>query len=499
MATVHASEMQDEPSNTSTSTPPTDGIPKTFGIALSGGGVRAAFYALGGLMYLVRSGLNSRVTFMASVSGGSIVNAAVASWGDFSLTDPEAFEGFVGRFSSRMANRGVFFLKSVNRALLAIASLFIYPFLMTVGNGEGWGFSGEWSWSLFSLYTVLYVPWMMVFFVCGRGRFQRSTYADFIAHAVSPERRVRRQIAKSKLRDFPASSVRHILVATELTSGEPLYMDREMIYSQAYGTGRPLLTVAEAVYASAAFPIGFPPLRIKTTAIQMANGRMEDRPDNLVAADGGVFNNLGTDTFTAWDAVRSSPLVTQENFPEAPEQVIVINASSPPQIEELSNLRVKRNLVAARRIISIMYENTLRPRIQRLTEQSLESGGPLVVDIADSPVELAMRMETGPWCEAATSMMRQLRADRTDSDWAEFTTRAAKTKTVLTPIGEVAAARLIRLGYINTAVACSIRFGTVGLTSVPSEHDITTLLKRHETAAPVVSRRGTDSEVRPVG
>ena len=332
----------------------------------------------------------------------------------------------------------------------------------------------------------------------GRGEFQRSIYADFIAYAVAAEKREQRRIAKAKLSDFSESAVRHILVATELTSGEPLYMDREMIFSPAYGKGLPLLRVKQAVYASAAFPIGFPPLRIKTAKVQLADGRMEERPARLVLADGGVFNNLGTDTFTAWDAVRNSPLVRNENFPEPPDQVIVINASSPPQMAMLSDFPMRRNFVAARRIMSILYENTLRPRIQRLMEQSAEVGGPLVIDIADSPVELAMRMQEGQWSQAATAMTQALRDDRSDSNWKEYATRAAKTKTVLKPIGESAAGRLIRLGYINTAVACSIRFGTVGLSSVPSEQDILTLLKEADTAAPAIDIGTQGSELRTV-
>src|SRR5262249_42258869 len=155
--------------------------------------------------------------------------------------------------------------------------------------------------------------------------------------AASTHKLKQRQIAKAKLCDFSESAVRHVLVATELTSGEPLYMDREMVFSPVYGKGVPVLGVKQAVYASAAFPIGFPPLRVRTAKVQLTDGRMEERPAKLVLADGGVFNNLGTDIFTAWDAVRSSPLLRDEIVPEAPEQLIVINASSPPQVTMLSD------------------------------------------------------------------------------------------------------------------------------------------------------------------
>jgi hypothetical protein len=49
---------------------PPDGI----GVALSGGGHRAALFALGVLWYPADAGKNRSVTSIASVSGGSLTN-----------------------------------------------------------------------------------------------------------------------------------------------------------------------------------------------------------------------------------------------------------------------------------------------------------------------------------------------------------------------------------------------------------------------------------------
>jgi predicted acylesterase/phospholipase RssA len=58
------------------STDPTDSSAETIGLALSGGGFRAAFFHVGVLAKLAETGLLPRVEVISTVSGGSIVGAA---------------------------------------------------------------------------------------------------------------------------------------------------------------------------------------------------------------------------------------------------------------------------------------------------------------------------------------------------------------------------------------------------------------------------------------
>lgn len=51
---------------------------RAVGVALAVGGVRAALYSLGALIYLVNSGHCVYDTEISSVSGGSITNAFIA-------------------------------------------------------------------------------------------------------------------------------------------------------------------------------------------------------------------------------------------------------------------------------------------------------------------------------------------------------------------------------------------------------------------------------------
>lgn len=440
----------------------------TIGVAISGGGVRAAFFALGALTYLVHSGLHRRVRLISSVSGGSIVSMAVATAGDFSSADAVEFGRLVGRISSRMATWGVFFWPRLRRLLpLGLwAPLYIFG-MNLVGAMDGW------DWRVFWLGEILYTGGMVLYLLLGRQRFQQSAYRLFLTRTVQEDspRRLRRE---PTLGDLPQSTVVHVLCATELTSGQPFYMSRDMVLSPVYGRGRPSITQSQAIYASAAFPIGFPPLRVRSEKLSLTDGYDDEPPKRLALSDGGVFNNLGTETFSA----RSSTQVFLPDpalpiIPQADLQ-LVVNASSPPKRILLRAIPGWRFVASTKRIMTVMYENTLRPRMQRLMEAQAGPHGPIVVDVSESPIELLDRLTQGRQDSdqvraRAQDSRAKLRRDRSDSQWKEYSDLAAATKTVLSAVGRVAAVRLIRLGYLNTAVACHAHFGVQGVGSVPEE------------------------------
>src|SRR5438270_4212515 len=61
---------------------------KGVGLALSGGGYRAALFHLGGLRRLDELGILQQVTTVSSVSGGSIISAHLATRLKWPLTAP---------------------------------------------------------------------------------------------------------------------------------------------------------------------------------------------------------------------------------------------------------------------------------------------------------------------------------------------------------------------------------------------------------------------------
>jgi predicted acylesterase/phospholipase RssA len=450
----------------------------TIGIALSGGGIRAALYSLGVLVYLVHSGLHERVRLISSVSGGSIVNAILGLSNDYSRMSREEFNTLAGRLASQLAKQGVFFWPGLGRFLLWLFPLLLWsPGMLLV-------LQLPWDWRLFWLGELLYaLPVGLYGITIGRQRAQDRVYAAFVAKATTGQKRSPKSARKAQLTDFAESRVRHVLCATELTSGRPFYMDRQMVHSPAYGSGLPKLSVSKAIYASAAFPVGFPPLRVKTADLNMSGGDTEDRPARLILSDGGVFNNLGTDLFTAWEKVAASPFTPDARFTPLPnvEQRIIVNASSPATVMTMPRIWIWRNILAIPRIMSILYENTVRPRVERLIQEEATLGGPLVIDISDSPIELADRIkrcDNGDGAsERAAEMSAQLDSFRDDAYWHGYTNRASLTKTVLRAVGETVAVRLLILGYLNATIACHARLKSAGLNEIPSEYWFQTLVR----------------------
>jgi hypothetical protein len=84
----------------------TRGRDTRIALAFSGGGYRATLYSLGVCMALVDRELNRRVIQVSSVSGGSILNAALAQHGTcFAELTPEEFDEIAQDVASAIAYR----------------------------------------------------------------------------------------------------------------------------------------------------------------------------------------------------------------------------------------------------------------------------------------------------------------------------------------------------------------------------------------------------------
>lgn len=80
-----------------------------IGVALSGGGHRAAVWGAGALLGLVDAGVNDRVVSVASVSGGSIANGLASARGTFECADRATVEGWWRPGLHQWSHSGLFF------------------------------------------------------------------------------------------------------------------------------------------------------------------------------------------------------------------------------------------------------------------------------------------------------------------------------------------------------------------------------------------------------
>lgn len=450
-------------------------------LALSGGGVRASFFSLGVVMYLLDSGLHQRVSVVSSVSGGSIANAALAmSQQDFANGSAARIQEDIRRFASHLAENGPFFVKQFKLQSLfllvnvvGVASLYLYSILALPGIFRNSLLNLQaWAVMLTSLLFILVSWW-------NRRGIQIKIYERFLGSAkrgptTTPgATRIQGLLDRTRLIELPESSTVHIFCATELVSGTPILMSREWTYSVAYGWSRLPLRLSEVMYASAAFPVVFPPLPVHVDPSEWSGGERVDRPQKMRLADGGVYNNLGTD----WTRLLGRASATFDgvdkrfSVPPAGNVHVIVNASAPPRVASLGGLWLVRGIRAFVRIMTVMYENTVRPRLENL--QQNDQCRTVVIDITDSPLSAADQILQDPGDAEvklrAGEMIEALKNNRPPNYWNEYNQKAARVKTTLDSVGKQQAAQLLRHGYLSATVVLHSYFGCQGIAKLPDD------------------------------
>jgi predicted acylesterase/phospholipase RssA len=454
----------------------------TLSIALSGGGVRASLFSLGVLLYVADAGLSERVRLISSVSGGSITNAATALAGDFSQTKPAEFRGLAGRLSHALVKQGSFFLPTMRK----LGSYIFVAFALFILLIRTWRWlspqSIDQEAASFLRTALLYLAITALAFAAAlnsRDELQKRKYRNLlftVAHggdSIVGQIKRRRRI---RLQQLPESRVTHVLCATELNSGRPMFFSRDWTQSPAYGWGPSSIELAEAVYASAAFPGLFPPLRIRSSLLPLSGGHVPGpSPAVLVLADGGAYNNLATQWERLAARMRDNPWEVDKRFrmPPLTDFHLVVNASAPPRAIQLSRSPVMRSLLAFIRVTIVMYENTVRPRLSALRGvEAVESTA--LIDLAESPLEAVERLASSPSFDAeerarAVASIKLLKL-APQNYWIEFRGTTSTLKTTLAPIGTAPASSLLRHAYLSASAVLNARLGTPGPASVPPVH-----------------------------
>lgn len=222
--------------------PAADGV--TVAVALSGGGFRATLTGLGVLQLLADCGLLGNVRYSSSVSGGSVANGLFAHH-----YDELAREGFSGE---------------------AFARIVVEPCIERIAG------------SSFTRKLVGNV-WRIV---------GPKTRVDVLADSMANWFFGRKLLAET-----PAGC-RFVFNAANLTTGVRFTLEREIVGDYVSGhveTSTTSLRLADAVAASAAFPIAFNPMHLKGLDLPCGAGR----PVKL--QDGGVYDNMGLEAIDGLD------------------------------------------------------------------------------------------------------------------------------------------------------------------------------------------------------
>jgi NTE family protein len=225
-------------------------------LCLSGGGYRAMVFHLGALWRLNEAGLLKDVTWISSVSGGSITAALLGlKWGRLDFNDT----GIAGAFEDEVVG-----------PIRALAG-------RTIDAG--------------SVVSGVLLP---------------GTVAERVAAAYD-----KHLFHGATLQDLPSDSQgpRFVLNATNVQTGALWRFMKPYMRDYLVGEVKdPRVPLAQAVAASSAFPPVLSPVDLEVDPSAYTAGRMgplghEPFTTQVVLTDGGVYDNLGLET--AWKRYRT--------------------------------------------------------------------------------------------------------------------------------------------------------------------------------------------------
>jgi NTE family protein len=312
-----------------------------IGVALSGGGFRAALFHLGVLRRVAELGWLPRVDAFSGVSGGSIIAAfAALRWAKMLDAGGDA-----GAFQTHIAG----------------------PFVDLVTTRS---FIREWL-------------------VRATGQGVRRAFAPTYSRTTALGDVLSKHLYQHRpCTDLPETPYT-ILNATSLISMRAWRFTRDGLGDSRIGYADWIrsvhpLSIGQAVAASAAFPPVFAPMRIDSSHYTFGGTRYQDAPVATPATvgltDGGVYENLGTEVLT-----KPTPLPGGRVLDE-PEFLLVSDGGYPP-IYQFNARRIPglATLSLMLRVNSIAMEQVSALRRRRLTgmfEQRRPNG--LLVSLGSS-------------------------------------------------------------------------------------------------------------------
>lgn len=414
----------------------------SIGITLSGGGFRATAFSLGVLYYLVDRGLNNRIRYVASVSGGSVANACVAQDCDLSTVTAEQFQEVVRRIGRKVAHEGLFRTPPAIGWMVCTGLIFLVGGAATVMMGSIAGRALALASTLLLTAGALQLRGMALGWALGWQFFRRRN-------------------GFTTLRDLSDRPVRHVLIATELSKGKPVFIESDWMHGPGLreSYGRPgHLHLHRVVRWSCSVPVLLPPgfLRTKTLAPERAiRGEGHGLPAWLTLVDGGVCNNLGTDYYRVTSA-RSFG-TRPEGFYQAPvaDLKITVDASGALGDAPLRFARIPflGELLAFPRNVAILYQNTIAPR--------LESAEP-TIGIGCSPAmqNIVGRPRNGHVGQLVEYFREHFETHHEEEGLFEGVADASvRVPTTFRALGEEVTAQLLWHGYLSALAVCYSAYG----------------------------------------
>lgn len=229
-----------------------------IGLALSGGGYRAAAFHIGSLRALHKLGVLDKVDYISSVSGGSIIAAF------YGLHDGD-YDRFEKVFCTKI-QKGVLTWPIVNLVLIFVLVAIVF----WLGGGCG-------------LLGTIVLLWFIWYKVVPVSCLIANSYDRLFFHKKTLK----------ELNEHPVVTIN----ATDYPTVSQFTFSRERMYNYYYGNGafyHENFPVSKSVMASSCVPFAFCPVRIP----KIFHTGMMKRKDPPMLLDGGLYDNQGTHVLT---------------------------------------------------------------------------------------------------------------------------------------------------------------------------------------------------------
>lgn len=235
---------------------------KKIGLALSGGGYRAAAYHIGTLRALHKLNVLDKVDVISSVSGGSITSAY------YVLNKDKGYDKFEKEFIGKL-QKGVLHFAILN-CLFVLVVWFVLSRLY-----------GCWAFGI--CFAVLLLAW---YYILPASNMIGKAYNNLFFKG-------------TKLDEIPKSPILAIN-ATDLSTGNQFTFSQERMTCYPYRNKLKFFTkgfpVAKAVMASSCIPQIFSPIKLSA---KYAKGESDIEP---LLVDGGIYDNQGAHKFDSSDS-----------------------------------------------------------------------------------------------------------------------------------------------------------------------------------------------------
>jgi len=267
-----------------------------FGLALSGGGSRAAAFHLGCMRALNDRNILDQVCTLSTVSGGSVIGALWA----YSNDNFDEFDARMQAILRKGLKGGIVRYTLFSRTTLKIAATLLSSGLVAAVCSVArlalsvLGVIGVSNSALRKLKNALQAP-------LPRFSSRTTAFAEFLDSEF---------FKGATLKDIKRENLQIIINATELRT-ESAYRFGSM-ESGCWRFGKLVddTSVAKAVAASASFPAILPALDEQRRYIN----RGETSTHRTIVTDGGVYDNLGTSCLIPGRNSNFSTNVTETNF-----------------------------------------------------------------------------------------------------------------------------------------------------------------------------------------